>query len=477
MREHGTRASAEKAKRDRVSGSLDFAVGDVIAGRYRLLRLLGEGGMGRVYLAEQNELGGHVAIKILRADVELPGSSIERLRREAQAASRLKSESVVRVLDLGWAAHGTPYFVMERVAGKTVARHLEEHGPFDLARAADIVIDVCAALAEAHALGIIHRDIKASNLALTKRPDGTELVKVLDFGIAKQTAPSVTSLTETAALLGSPKYMSPDHIRDARSVGPRDDLWSVTVLLQEMTTGGLPFEAFTLPGLFAKIIADPPTPARSLRPELPEAFEALLTKALSKDPAQRFADAAELAEALAPFASPEGAVRAGRVRAVFEHAVTPALSDPPAAASPTAIDLDRTSAPIAREHTTEGGARASSSPAGLARVLALGPYALGVLLVLVLGVLWRTRSVAPAGAAPPALAATVTMSSPAQTSPPASHAAAEPAPPPPLPIPPPLPSAASTASAKTAKPAAKPAEPRAGRRPSAVDDEDFGPRQ
>jgi len=477
-----------------------FAEGDTVAGRYRLVRLLGEGGMGRVYIAQRNEMGGHVALKLLRSDIDLPATSIERFRREAQAAAQLKSESVVRVLDMGVTDDGTPFIVMERVSGKTLAQHLVDHGPLELARAVDIVIDVCAVLAEAHAHGIIHRDIKSSNIALTKRPDGTELAKVLDFGIAKQTDADVSSLTETATVLGSPKYMSPDQIRDARQVGPRDDLWSLAVVLQEITTGALPFEAFTISGLFAKIVADPPTPARAVRADLPEAFEALLLKALTKDPAARFADAAEVAEALATFASPEGASRAKRVRPIFAHAAATLASEPAAAVpapsvarQPETVDLEVTNAPIAREHPVS---TAAVAPASSRRTRVMATVL--VLTLLSLGIFWRTRASQASSAAPVETHGALPASSPAPEAPStlspmattagiastattssASMSAARP----PLAAPRVVPASSARAFLWAGPTAASttPSAPRhvmgaaSSRRP--IDDDDFGPRQ
>lgn len=472
------------------------AVGDTIGGRYRLVRLLGEGGMGRVFLARRDDLDGQVAVKVPRADVELPANALERFRREAQSAMRLKSESVVRVLDMGTIDAETPFIVMERVVGKTLATHLAEGGPMDPSRAVDIVIDVCAVLAEAHVCGIVHRDIKASNVVLTTRPDGSELIKVLDFGIAKQTAADVSSLTETAAVLGSPKYMSPEQIRDARNVTALDDLWSLAVLLQEISTGGLPFEAFTVPGLFARIIADPPTPARSKRPDLAPELEAVLLKALAKDPSSRFRDAAELAEALAPFASAEGARRAARVRSIFAHAAADvARSEPPTILEPThgaaaLLELDVTSAPT----ELEPARRTSRAPSRTWRLLAV---ALGLAAVLVAGATWWSRphasatsaavgaTIPPSGsvAISPMLAAGVALSraeTPLATASPISSTAESraDAPPPGSSSAPkvaaPSPPKVERAAARTSHRSTSGSSPAARQ---VVSDDDFGPRQ
>lgn len=266
-----------------------FAEGDTVAGRYRLVRLLGEGGMGRVYLAQRNEMGGHVALKLLRSDIDLPATSIERFRREAQAAAQLKSESVVRVLDMGVTGDGTPFIVMERVSGKTLAQHLVDHGPLELARAVDIVIDVCAVLAEAHAHGIIHRDIKSSNIALTKRPDGTELVKVLDFGIAKtEEKPTEQKLTQQGTILGTPPYMSPEQFT-GKALDTRSDVYSLAVVAYEMLAGRLPFEADT-PWEWATqhMTAQPfPFEATPMGNQVPAKMRNAIMRGMSKDREQR----------------------------------------------------------------------------------------------------------------------------------------------------------------------------------------------
>ncbi|MFO0742532.1 MAG: serine/threonine-protein kinase [Labilithrix sp.] len=452
--------------------SVRIGEGSVLLGRYRLGRLLGEGGMGRVFLARREGLGGHVAIKILREDVELPPNAVERLRREAQSASRITSESVVRILDLQTTESGSPFIVMEYVAGTTMSAYLAEHGPMPTTRAADVVIDIATVLAEAHARGIVHRDIKASNIALTKRADGTELVKVLDFGIAKQTAASVSSLTETVAVLGSPKYMSPEQIRDARNVGPSGDLWSLSVLLYELVTGAAPFEALTVPGLFAKIVADPPRPPREVRADLPVALEELLLKALAKEPSDRHRDAAELAEALAPLATEDGARRAARVRAIYTHARTEALSEPPAAPAVPASDASLTSAATEIERPPPRP-RASSGPRLRNAALLVG--ALGVLGV---GAAWKTRAASPAPA-------------PSPPDEPARSAVAARESPPPLVAPPAASSdtdasvSAATSAVSSARPAAprvsaappKPVVSAATKLPPRSEDEDFGPRQ
>jgi serine/threonine-protein kinase len=266
-----------------------------IGGRYRIDRILGEGGAGCVYHATHADLKRGVAIKVVRPGRET-AHSVERMRREARAVAKLRGPHVVRLLDYGDDPALGRYIVMEYVEGSTLRAQLER-GPFAPGRAVSLAIQACEALGEAHSHGIVHRDIKPANLMLGTAADGREILKVADFGIAKAESHSV-SLTESATLLGSPKYMSPEQIREARNVDARSDLWSLGVVLYEMVSGRLPFEAFTASGLLARIAADPPTPLRERLPGVSRELESVIMACLEKDPARRIASAEALAERL-----------------------------------------------------------------------------------------------------------------------------------------------------------------------------------
>lgn len=268
---------------------------DQIGGRYRIDRILGEGGSGCVYHAMHADLKRAVAIKVVRPGKESP-HSVERMRREARAVAKLRGPHVVRLLDYGDDPSLGRYIVMEYVEGSTLREELEK-GPFAPERAVALAIQACEALGEAHSHGIVHRDIKPANLMLGRAADGREMLKVADFGIAKAESHSVT-LTESATILGSPKYMSPEQIREARDVDARSDLWSLGVVLYEMLSGRLPYEAFTASGLLARIAADPPVPLRERLPGISVELEAAVMACLEKDPARRIASAADLAERL-----------------------------------------------------------------------------------------------------------------------------------------------------------------------------------
>jgi serine/threonine-protein kinase len=281
-------------------------VGDRV-GKYVVDRVIGSGGMGLVVSARNEALGEVVAIKLLRPKAAGDKVHAERFAREARAIVKIKSEHVVRVLDAATLESGSPYIVMEYLVGKDLAQILRAEGPLEPMRAADLMLQVCEAVASAHAVSVVHRDLKPSNFFVTQRPDGTPLVKVLDFGIAKaigQEGIVDHNLTETQAVFGSPTYMSPEQIRSAKHVDSRSDVWSLGIAFYEMLTGKLPFAADNVAGLLASIIADPPYFPRAFAPNLPEALEELLLECLAKNPQERIQSAADLAFRIAPFATP-----------------------------------------------------------------------------------------------------------------------------------------------------------------------------
>jgi len=283
--------------------------GDVVADKYEVERVLGHGGMGVVVVARHRVLGHRVAIKYLLPAVAHDAAAVARFTREAQAAVALRGEHVARVFDVGTLETGAPYMVMELLTGTDLETMLERDGPLDVRCAIDFVLQACEAIAEAHALGIVHRDLKPSNLYVTQRPDGSPLVKVLDFGIAKtiETAAERPSmLTATGTTLGTPVYMSPEQIRDAKTADRRTDIWALGVVLHHLLAGEPPFVGDTLPSLCAQILTEPAIPLASTRPDVPADLAAVVSRCLAKRAEDRFQDVGELAQALAPFAS-EGA--------------------------------------------------------------------------------------------------------------------------------------------------------------------------
>jgi len=276
--------------------------GTILLGKYRVDGVLGVGGYGQVVKAHHLQLDEPVAIKLLKNHVTLDEDGGRRFLREAQAASKLKSEHVARLRDVGTLGGGKPFMVMELLSGLDLNQVLEDQGTISVEIAADVVLQACDALAEAHALGIVHRDLKPSNLFLTKRPDGSRLVKVLDFGISK--APTMDmSLTQTASVLGTPTYMSPEQTRSARTVDARSDIWGLGTVLYELVEGHPPFEAESFAELCVKIAIESPPP-------LVRGHELahVIARCLAKDPADRYQTVAELAADLAPFAPQETAL-------------------------------------------------------------------------------------------------------------------------------------------------------------------------
>ncbi len=292
------------------------AVGDVLAGKYRVDKVLGIGGMGMVVAATHLELDQRVALKFMLPDAMRSGQAMDRFLREAKAAVRLRSEHICRVLDVGKLDNGAPYIVMEFMDGEDFAQLIKRRGALALPDAVDHVMQALEGLAEAHANGIVHRDLKPGNLFVTIDNDGTPLVKVLDFGISKSTLGAAAMATKTGDIMGSPAYMAPEQMKSSKNVDARADLWAIGVILYQASTGTLPFDADTLPALCMSVMtSEPPSPS-AVRAGLSPAFATVVMRCLAKQPEARFADVAELAAALAPFGgdlAAESAKRAAKV--------------------------------------------------------------------------------------------------------------------------------------------------------------------
>ncbi len=279
--------------------------GDIVAGKFRIERVLGQGGMGVVVAARHLQLDETVALKFLRPHAVADRDALARFTREARAAAKLKSEHVARVLDAGVGEDGTPYIAMEYLDGRTLGQVLEDEGRLEVATAADYAIQTCEALADAHARGIVHRDIKPENLFLVERAQGWRLVKVLDFGISKlaMSLPAETGNVATQSMMGSPCYMSPEQLRSTASVDHRTDLWSLGVTLFELLAGGTAYSAGqTLPQLIAAILERPAPRLTEIWPDVPPELSDVVARCMAKEREARFESAAELALALLPFA-------------------------------------------------------------------------------------------------------------------------------------------------------------------------------
>jgi serine/threonine-protein kinase len=330
--------------------------GTVLAGKYRIERVLGQGGMGVVMAATHMTLGKLVAVKLMRHDLAVDVGATQRFVREARAASLLRSEHIVRVIDLDTLDDGSPYIAMEYLEGEDLGALLARRGPLPAQDAATYIVQVCEAIAEAHAAGIVHRDLKPANLFLTMRAQ-SPCVKVLDFGVSKIIAGGPLSdhvaSTDTKALVGSPHYMAPEQLISAKLVDPRTDIWALGCILYELVVGETPFgNGHALAQVLASILRDD-MPALDRRcPQLPAGFADIVTRCLDKDPARRYQRVDELAAALAPYVtgnmSPLAAPvtgRSPRIATAIGH--TPAAAILPKPTAPITLSTRRARWPFA----------------------------------------------------------------------------------------------------------------------------------
>ncbi|HEX7667968.1 MAG TPA: serine/threonine-protein kinase, partial [Polyangiaceae bacterium] len=296
--------------------------GDVVAGKYRVDKVLGVGGMGIVVAAHHLQLDERVALKFLLPDALANAEAVARFAREARAAVKIKSEHVARVSDVGTLENGAPYMVMEYLDGKDLSVWLEERGRLPIDQAVDFVLQACEAIAEAHGLGIVHRDLKPANLFVIRRADAQLSVKVLDFGISKMRdlggSGSDMSMTKTTAVMGSPLYMSPEQMESSRNVDARSDIWALGIILYELITGKLAFLGDTMPELVVKILTTTPAPLRNIRPDAPPGLQEVILKCLEKDRTKRYANVGELARALLEFGSKRARASVERISGTIQ---------------------------------------------------------------------------------------------------------------------------------------------------------------
>ncbi len=396
--------------------------------------------MGVVVAARHEQLGFRVALKFMLPIALGDQGMKERFLREARAAGRLRSEHVARVMDFGTLEGGAPYIVMEFLEGEDLDELASRKGRIAVHEASEYVLQACKAMAEAHAVGIVHRDLKPQNLFLTRRPDGTPLVKVLDFGISKLVdgeAASV-SMTSSRAMMGSPLYMPPEQVRSAKNVDARADIYSLGVILYQLTTGVTPVQADTLGELFETLFTKATIPPRERCSDIPHDFNAVVMRCLAKEPNQRFATAGELGAQLAPFTDPRRSSAPmeefpATERAPSDRGVSTTLGNAVAASNPLPIDVP-------------GMRRSSTAIWTVGGALALVVCGAAALIV-------GTRSRAPSGAQPSG-----STSGASATEPSASAAAAPDIPPPP--------SATATASSAPTV-AAEPSSPPPSAAPTA----------
>jgi eukaryotic-like serine/threonine-protein kinase len=299
----------------------DYAVGQILSGRFRIEHVIGVGSMGVVLAAKHIELDERVAIKFIRSEMQKVPGVLSRFAREAKAAVSIKSEHVAQVFDVGTAEGIGPYIVMEYLEGRDLAAVLEMEGRLPIRRAVHYVMQACEALAVAHSGGITHRDIKPENLFLTRQGD-LELIKLLDFGISKAALTGKVfgdelSTAESSCLLGTPLYMSPEQIRSTAEVDHRADIWSLGAVLYELITARSAFVADSVRGVWTRILETAPTPLVAHCAEAPPSLQAVIDRCLEKDPARRFQNVAELAIALLPFAPSRARLYAQRASSIL----------------------------------------------------------------------------------------------------------------------------------------------------------------
>lgn len=272
--------------------------GDILDGKYRIDKILGQGGMGMVVAATNTRLNQKVAIKFLLPEALEHPDIVARFGREGEVAAKLQGRHVVRIIDVHEMPDGRPYIVMEHLSGEDLEHVLDRLGCLPPNEAVTYMLQACEALAEAHSLGIIHRDLKPANLFLAKQPDRRSIVKILDFGISKMTG-DAQNLTRTATAMGTPFYMSPEQLMNAKDVDARSDIWALGVIFFELLTGVRPFEGSSMPEIVAHILRNERPTMRELRSSLPDACDDIATKCLQNDRNLRFDSVEELAKAIA----------------------------------------------------------------------------------------------------------------------------------------------------------------------------------
>ncbi len=432
--------------------------GDILVGKYRVDRVLGIGNMGIVVAAEHIGLLEKVALKFMLPTKGPQTEQHARFLREARACAKLKTQHVAKVTDVGTMENGAPYMAMEFLDGRDLDAIVADRGPLPIPEAVGYILQACMAFAEAHAAGIVHRDIKPANLFLAKGSGGVPCIKVLDFGISKLASDQL-KLTSDQTALGSPLYMSPEHIKSSATVDARADIWSLGVTLYELVAGKTPFDATRIDALCANILFGVPTPLSTHRQDAPQGFEAALMRCLEKDPGNRYQDVAQLAAALEPFAPPRETSRAALVASALGVA---APSSPNPSSSPNGLPSTQvvSAATNVAAATGSGVAGTVRSPTGLStpkarlRAPAAALVTLAVAAATAVGVFVvrpRIQASVPHSAAPAATTATAAPTSAPPTA--APTAMAEPA----QAEPTQLASAPAPTTSATAEPTAKPA--------------------
>lgn len=354
-------------------------VGTILADKYRIVSLLGRGGMGSVWRAEHLSLQAPIALKLIDPSIAQAPEALARFHREAKAAAGLRSPHVVQIIDHGVdPVTQTPFIAMELMEGESLAERLERRGPLPPEECVFVLTHVARALSKAHAAGVVHRDLKPDNIFIVKNDD-EEICKVLDFGIAKSERHSVGAATATGMVMGTAYYMSPEQISGSRDVDLRTDLWALGVIAHECLTGIRPFESETLGAIVLQICTQPIPPA-STRGAVPPGFDAWFQRAVARDPAQRFQSARDLVEALRAVCAGEPMVEAMSSAAAY-HPTIQADSGSLSLGGEKATA--QTTGPVTRtEGVTEGKGKTLRGPLLAVGGLMLVGLAVGAALIL-----------------------------------------------------------------------------------------------
>ncbi len=302
-------------------------LGEVLAGKYRLERVVGEGGMGTVFAAHHEVLDQTVAVKILAPDLASSREIAERFLQEARAAAKLQSEHVARVMDAGETEGGLTFIVMECLEGFDLGHFLKEGQALPATDVVDYALEALEGLAHAHRAGIVHRDIKPGNLFLARRPGAPSVIKVLDFGISKATKgrSGKALLTQGHQIIGSPGYMSPEQVRDPSTVDGRSDVWSLGIVMYELLTGKPAFEGEGPMKILSSIGENAVAPLGEVRGDLPEGLADIVMRCIDRDRDRRYRDVAEVAAALGAYASPGHAPLVGRIETLMRDVAKPTV--------------------------------------------------------------------------------------------------------------------------------------------------------
>ncbi|MBW2526705.1 MAG: protein kinase, partial [Deltaproteobacteria bacterium] len=310
--------------------------GTVLLNKYRVVETLGIGGMGVVVAADHLMLATRVALKFLLPKLLSNEQVAERFMREARAAIRIDSSHVCKVIDVDTLPDGPPFMVMEYLQGEDLAFLVDSGRRFAIEEAIDLIVQAAEALAQAHKVGIVHRDVKPANLFLVERGEEPAVVKVLDFGISKVMDDGdfaeQAALTKTTAVLGSGLYMSPEQMRSAKNVDRRTDVYALGVCLFELLTHTLPYTADSFAELCVKVSTEPPEPLRKYRPDVSEELAQVIAKAYTAKPDDRYQSIAEFAEALAPYSMPTSQATIDHIAIIGDRPTSPSMSVPPPAA-------------------------------------------------------------------------------------------------------------------------------------------------